>query len=860
MAERRNVGNLTATELAEINDLLKKQLGYEIDIRNTRSEYSSLGNDILNNLRQRAKIQQDIKKDAKAFSQYLKEAKEIDKDVANIEAEILRLKLKGLTNDSEEIKYLNKKTIELKAQRNLIAEQLKSARGFKVIMAGIGSDIDKVNKGFKSVKTGLNKVYDFFDVGSMFKMLKAIKTTNAEMGLLGDRGLALSRNIQRASKNAATFGVNLEDVAKIQGAYSDELGTTDFLSEKTLTNFAALGKVTGMGAESIGKMAAEMNSVGMSSEKTAEFMNQSFNDAASMGLNATKVMKNFSQNLKLLNKYNFKGGAKSLMRMAESATKMGVSMNMAAPMAEKLFDIEGAVEMSAQLQVMGGEWAKLGDPFKLMYMARNDMEGLTNSVINATKGAAKFNEKTGEFDIAALDMQKLRKIAEATGLNFEELAQSAKNAAKFASIEKQVKINTDKDTKDFISNTAFLDEKGKAQIMVGMDKKYVDALTEQDKIKLKEMAAQKKDLQGRAKETQTFDEKFKDLVTMLKVTALPIIETINNILAPKLDGLMKRFSDPKFIKGIEDFANNIREKLPMFVDKIADFGKKVIDVVEGIGKFIVDFPKKSAAIAGGIALAIGGLKWLWYGIQLGKGFNTVARAGGAGGGASAAGGATAAGAAGKMGKFAKFGGGAAGGALTGAINSIGAFSEGNTGEGIGNIAGGVLGGAAGALLTPVMGPLGVILGAQLGSMLGGAVGGMFDDKKGSGGGAMPVNDGVVFNPKDKFMKVNDGMMVAGTNINGNKQLAQTLASMAPTFGNKKGLMPGASNASSSSSASAAINHKFDDIKINGTIMLTTANGLGADLAEDLLKSPAFVRSISKMVHVETDKNFKGGKT
>jgi hypothetical protein len=481
---------------------------------------------------------------------------------------------------------------------------------------------------------------------------------------------------------------------------------------------------------------------------------------------------------------------------------------------------------------------------------------LTNSVINATKGAAKFNEKTGEFDIAALDMQKLRKIAEATGLNFEELAQSAKNAAKFASIEKQVKINTDKDTKDFISNTAFLDEKGKAQIMVGMDKKYVDALTEQDKIKLKEMAAQKKDLQGRAKETQTFDEKFKDLVTMLKVTALPIIETINNILAPKLDGLMKRFSDPKFIKGIEDFANNIREKLPIFVDKIADFGKKVIDVVEGIGKFIVDFPKKSAAIAGGIALAIGGLKWLWYGIQLGKGFNTVARAGG---GAAAGGGATAAGAAGKMGKFAKFGGGAAGGALTGAINSIGAFSEGNTGEGIGNIAGGVLGGAAGALLTPVMGPLGVILGAQLGSMLGGAVGGMFDDKKGSGGGAMPVNDGVVFNPKDKFMKVNDGMMVAGTNINGNKQLAQTLASMAPTFGNKKGLMPGASNASSSSSTPVTINHKHDDITFNGTIMLETANGMSADLSKDLLKNPAFIRSISKMVHVETDKNFKGGK-
>jgi hypothetical protein len=84
--------------------------------------------------------------------------------------------------------------------------------------------------------------------------------------------------------------------------------------------------------------------------------------------------------------------------------------------------------------------------------------------------------------------------------------------------------------------------------------------------------------------------------------------------------------------------------------------------------------------------------------------------------------------------------------------------------------------------------------------------------------------------------------------------------MAPTFGNKRGLMPGTSNASSNSNTPVTINHKHDDITFNGTIMLTTANGMSADLSKDLLKDPAFIRSISKIVHVETDKNFKGGKT
>jgi hypothetical protein len=162
-------------------------------------------------------------------------------------------------------------------------------------------------------------------------------------------------------------------------------------------------------------------------------------------------------------------------------------------------------------------------------------------------------------------------------------------------------------------------------------------------------------------------------------------------------------------------------------------------------------------------------------------------------------------------------------------------------------------------------------GAAIGGVLGGLYGAYNEFKSkgeeasekvkniGNGGGATSINDGVVFNPRDKFMKVNDGMMVAGTNVNGNKQLAQTLASMAPTFGNKKGLMPGKSNASSNSSTPVTINHKHDDITFNGTIMLETANGMSADLSKDLLKNPAFIRSISKMVHVETDKNFRGGK-
>jgi hypothetical protein len=60
--------------------------------------------------------------------------------------------------------------------------------------------------------------------------------------------------------------------------------------------------------------------------------------------------------MKLLNKTNFKDGVKGLEAMGKLATKLGVKMDFAAGMSDKLWDIEGAVDMSAQLQVMGGAW------------------------------------------------------------------------------------------------------------------------------------------------------------------------------------------------------------------------------------------------------------------------------------------------------------------------------------------------------------------------------------------------------------------------------------------------------------------------------------------------------------------------
>jgi hypothetical protein len=525
-------------------------------------------------------------------------------------------------------------------------------------------------------------------------------------------------------------------------------------------------------------------------------------------------------------------------------------MEMAAGFADKLFDIEGAVEMSSQLQVMGGEWSKLADPFKLMYMARNDMDGLTDSVINATKATSTFNAKTGEFDISSLNMQVLKKVAESTGMQFEDLVQSAKKAAKFAKIKEQISYNIDPKTEKFMENTAELDKNGRAKIMVefGKEPKYLSQLTESDKQILKKRAEEKESAVDRAKQAVTFDEMFTNLVNQFKETLLPALEVLTDVLKPVFIELTKAIGDKGFRETLTKFVAGIGEKIKMVVD------------------FFTKNPALGIGITAGLGIAFEGVKWLLYGQMLGTGFLSVTKGGMTGsllGKKNANGSSGIGGSMGRtFGKVGKFGAGAGGGAISGALQSIDSFSEGRTGEGIGKIAGGVLGGALGTLLDPFMGPFGTMLGAQLGTMAGGAIGGMFDDEKPIN--TQKENDAVIeFNPKDKFMKVNDSTMIAGTNENGNAKLANTLnggivgSLLGGPIGGLLGSLAGSMRTqpvSSSVGAPGSLNISFDELKLNGVIELKIDNQLSKSLGENLIKDPQFIRNLSLMINKSISQN------
>jgi hypothetical protein len=115
-------------------------------------------------------------------------------------------------------------------------------------------------------------------------------------------------------------------------------------------------------------------------------------------------------------------------------------------------------------------------------MAQNDMEGLQEAVVQAAKSAVMFNKQTGEFKISSTEMYRLRAQAQALGVSYEELANTAVRAAKESEILSRLRFSgLNDETQQLVANLAEIKD-GQVQIKLpGMDKAITDFSVLQDK-------------------------------------------------------------------------------------------------------------------------------------------------------------------------------------------------------------------------------------------------------------------------------------------------------------------------------------------------------------------------------------------
>jgi hypothetical protein len=813
-------------------------------------------------------LQKDINSGMDGYIDGVRQVSELSKDLKTIKSNIKELqkdqnKLSGkeLKLSKQKIAYLELEYSKIEKNRDAVKQAIKESNKWSMAAGAAGaatlkaaSNLDKL-PNFITGKLGILK--------GLFEMDKAIRTTVTQMGTLGKQSDIVRQNIKAAAVNTISFGAGIKEIAEIQAQYTESLGRNVMLSQKSLETIAEIGKSTGLGIEGATEMAVQFDKMGVSAEMAGKFTQEALDRSSSMGLNATKVMKNINQNFKMLNKYRFKEGIKGLIKMAELSTKLGVDMDFASSMADKLFSVEGAVEMAAQLNVMGGAWAQMADPFKLMYQARNDMQGLTDDISKAAASSMSFAQD-GSIQTNAMEMQRLRIVAEQTGLEYEKLVELGKTKFKFDKIEMQSAGLTD-EMKTFLANTAEFKD-GKAYIQLEGGKKLLTRLNQTDKDFIQTQINEKETMKKRAEAAQSFDEKFQNLINMVEITMLPIIEGLTKALDPLVTKLMNGEFKDDLIK----LGENIGTFVEWAAKGLGSFVSTVVDIFGAKGLFYTYLVGKTAL-------------WLANGYLLAKGFMAgvgpfMNSMGGKGGPATTGGGKNPINPAtgkpfrgrppaggfqpsnsGKFGKFGKLSGGMSFGkslARGAGVGAIGGLASMGLEYGRGQMddpesTGGKLMGAGakaaewasyGALIGSVIPGLGTGAGAIVGGLLGGGKG-IYDEffgepqedamfpKLGSshskgrgiiqGGKITPINN------KDDVLAMKPGGMIDKTlaGVNNNKPLLNKI--------------------------------EFGELRITGEIKVSLPDG--SNIGQDLMKSQEFKTSITRVVQSQLEKNNNGGK-
>lgn len=247
------------------------------------------------------------------------------------------------------------------------------------------------------------------------------------------QGAGFAKNIEgelgRAAVNIVKMGGKLEDVVDIYKGINNELGRTTFLSEKFLINAKAI-KTFGVDEKTINSFGNFFDKVGGGMDASMSKQIELVNTAQKYGLNTGQFLTTIAGKLDILNKYGFPKGVNDLASMVAKSQVLGDTLSVAQNFADQIMDSpEKAYEYAAQLQTLGGSFSQLGDGANLLFMAQNDLKGLNDELINATRGIATFNQATGQFEISANERLRLRGLKN-LGIDADKIEEAALKLAK----------------------------------------------------------------------------------------------------------------------------------------------------------------------------------------------------------------------------------------------------------------------------------------------------------------------------------------------------------------------------------------------------------------------------------------------
>lgn len=270
---------------------------------------------------------------------------------------------------------------------------------------------------------------------SMQKMDEAQRAYQRLVGIPSSQMDEFREGLYKAGEAVAEFGKTTEDIMKARTSFINESGRNIAWSQIDTSKALSTGSI--VGDETMNSFAAGMVLFNTSVADSAEIMLNVYKDANKMGISSQKLTKSVLSNLKQANKYNFRDGVEGFIKAAKWAETARYDMNALGATLDKVQEggLQGVLQQSAQLQVLGGNAALNGDPIKMMYAAYNDPEEFARMQQDALKNFGHINSKTGETQFNMADQMQISAIAKAYGLSKEQAMEMARASNKRSAIE-----------------------------------------------------------------------------------------------------------------------------------------------------------------------------------------------------------------------------------------------------------------------------------------------------------------------------------------------------------------------------------------------------------------------------------------
>lgn len=244
------------------------------------------------------------------------------------------------------------------------------------------------------------------------------------VGILNENGIEryVENMTHRMPDIMRKWGMTFEEIANIQNAYTEATGRSINLSNADIEKSLGLTILTG-DQGTTDELNADMQKFGMSVADSSDMFGEILDNARKLGLSTRKTGKDLVRDMKLANKYEFKGAKKALAEMSIWANKVRFDMSELPSLIDKQTgSFENVISNAASIQVLGGNFASyMGDPLKNAFLGFQDPAELAKNVNSALKGIGFFNSSTGKTEISTTDQIRMKAFSEATGISMENL-------------------------------------------------------------------------------------------------------------------------------------------------------------------------------------------------------------------------------------------------------------------------------------------------------------------------------------------------------------------------------------------------------------------------------------------------------